>query len=96
MKKNTCALYTRSKSASDEALHTKTEEEGTLQGMEPFLVRRLSYRNVQLPPLAFRQSEQADWDKKPETTESIPRPTSLPLRIPPLIAITCAESSSPK
>jgi len=60
--------------------------------MEPYLVRRLSSRNIQLPPLAFRQLEQADWDKKndPETTL---RPTTLPLRIPPLIAITSAELS---
>ncbi|CAN8220371.1 unnamed protein product [Coccothraustes coccothraustes] len=61
--------------------------------MEPYLVRRLSSRNIQLPPLAFRQLEQADWDKKNDT-ETIPRPTTLPLRIPPLIAITAAESSS--
>ncbi|KAK4816052.1 hypothetical protein QYF61_011060 [Mycteria americana] len=78
---------------SEEALHHSTEDEESSQAMEPYLVRRLSSRNIQLPPLAFRQLEQADWDKKNDT-ETIPRPTTLPLRIPPLIAITSAESSS--
>ncbi|PKU42158.1 camp-specific 3 -cyclic phosphodiesterase 4d isoform x2 [Limosa lapponica baueri] len=77
---------------SEESLHPRTEDEESFQGMEPYLVRRLSSRNIQLPPLAFRQLEQADWDKKNDT-ETIPRPTTLPLRIPPLIAITSAESS---
>lgn len=58
--------------------------------MEPYLVRRLSCRNVQLPPLAFRQLEQADLKSE---SENIPRPTSLPLKILPLIAITSADSS---
>ncbi|OWK62562.1 cAMP-specific 3',5'-cyclic phosphodiesterase 4D [Lonchura striata] len=78
---------------SEEALHQSTEDEEPSQGMEPYLVRRLSSRNIQLPPLAFRQLEQADWDKKNDN-ETIPRPMTLPLRIPPLIAITAAESSS--
>ncbi|CAB1319006.1 unnamed protein product [Coregonus sp. 'balchen'] len=60
--------------------------------METFQVRRLSCRNLQLPPLAFRQAEQRDWAPRPET-EQIPRPTSLALRIPPLIAITSADTS---
>lgn len=77
---------------SEEGLHHSTEDEESFQGMEPYLVRRLSSRNIQLPPLAFRQLEQAEWDKKNDT-ETIPRPTTLPLRIPPLIAITSAESS---
>ncbi|XP_059692716.1 cAMP-specific 3',5'-cyclic phosphodiesterase 4D isoform X7 [Haemorhous mexicanus] len=93
MSKNTCSLRGKSKSISEEALHHSTEDEEPSQGMEPYLVRRLSSRNIQLPPLAFRQLEQADWDKKNDT-ETIPRPTTLPLRIPPLIAITAAESSS--
>ncbi|CAN0334852.1 unnamed protein product [Bubo scandiacus] len=93
MNKNTCSLHGRSKSVSEEALHHSIEDEESFQGMEPYLVRRLSSRNIQLPPLAFRQLEQADWDKKNDT-ETIPRPTTLPLRIPPLIAITSAESSS--
>lgn len=77
---------------SEETIHSNTEEEAPFQGMEPYLVRRLSCRNVQLPPLAFRQLEQADWDRRSDM-ETTPRPTSLPLRIPPLIAITSAESS---
>ncbi|MBN3316568.1 PDE4D phosphodiesterase, partial [Atractosteus spatula] len=60
--------------------------------MEPYMVRRLSSRNVQLPPLAFRQAEQYEWDRKPES-EHIQRPTTLPLRTPPLIAITSADIS---
>ncbi|KAJ8333299.1 hypothetical protein SKAU_G00421950 [Synaphobranchus kaupii] len=61
-------------------------------GSEPFQVRRLSSRNLQLPPLAFRLAEQQmDWDRN---TERPPRPTSLALRSPPLIAITTAENSS--
>ncbi|XP_023800285.1 cAMP-specific 3',5'-cyclic phosphodiesterase 4D-like [Cyanistes caeruleus] len=91
MNKNTWSLHGKSKSVSEEALHHSTEDEDSCQGMEPYLVRRLSSRNIQLPPLAFRQLEQADGDKKNDT-ETIPRPTTLPL-IPPLIAITAAESS---
>ncbi|KYO29154.1 cAMP-specific 3',5'-cyclic phosphodiesterase 4D-like [Alligator mississippiensis] len=93
MNQNICALHARSKSVSEETIHSNTEEEAPFQGMEPYLVRRLSCRNVQLPPLAFRQLEQADWDRRSDM-ETTPRPTSLPLRIPPLIAITSAESSS--
>ncbi|KAG5199130.1 hypothetical protein MJG53_012332 [Ovis ammon polii x Ovis aries] len=58
--------------------------------MEPYLVRRLSCRNIQLPPLAFRQLEQADLKSE---SENLQRPTSLPLKILPLIAITSADSS---
>ncbi|KAG7490874.1 hypothetical protein JOB18_043504 [Solea senegalensis] len=63
--------------------------------MEPFLVRRRSSRTVQLPPLAFRQAEQYYLDRKQEsdTVTVPPRPTTLPLRIPPLIAITSADTS---
>ncbi|XP_067171342.1 3',5'-cyclic-AMP phosphodiesterase 4D isoform X3 [Apteryx mantelli] len=93
MNKNTCTLPGRSRSVSEEALHHSTEDEDLIQGMEPYLVRRLSCRNIQLPPLAFRQLEQTDWDKKSDTETNL-RPTTLPLRIPPLIAITSAESSS--
>ncbi|CAJ0950767.1 unnamed protein product [Ranitomeya imitator] len=78
---------------SEEALHSKMEEDdGIPEGMEPYLVRRLSCRNIQLPPLAFRLAEQAEWEKKPDC-ESPQRPTSLALRIPPLIAITAADST---
>ncbi|XP_057351035.1 cAMP-specific 3',5'-cyclic phosphodiesterase 4D-like [Manis pentadactyla] len=90
MKRNTCDLLSRSKSASEEALHPRNEEEDTLRGMEPYLVRRLSCRNVQLPPLVFRQLEQADLKSE---SEKIQRPTSLPLKGLPLIAITSADSS---
>lgn len=58
--------------------------------MEPYLVRRLSSRSIQLPPLAFRQLEQTDLRSE---SENIPRPTSLPLKILPLIAVTSADSS---
>lgn len=64
-----------------------------LSCMEPFTVRRLSCRSVQLPPLAFRQAEQYYCERRPETETVQPRPTSLPLRAPPLIAITSAENS---
>ncbi|KAJ7335938.1 hypothetical protein JRQ81_013879, partial [Phrynocephalus forsythii] len=73
---------------SEEALFPHNEEDGALQ---QYCVRRLSCRNLQLPPLAFRQLEQADWDRKGES-ETVTRPTSLPLRSLPLIAITAAES----
>ncbi|KAK5871066.1 hypothetical protein PBY51_003968 [Eleginops maclovinus] len=70
-------------------------EPGPVTCMEPFLVRRLSCRSVQLPPLAFRLAEQYYCDRKPEsdTVTVPPRPTTLPLRTPPLIAITSAETS---
>ncbi|XP_032138520.1 cAMP-specific 3',5'-cyclic phosphodiesterase 4D isoform X12 [Sapajus apella] len=90
MKRNTCDLLSRSKSASEETLHSSNEEEDPFRGMEPYLVRRLSCRNIQLPPLAFRQLEQADLKSE---SENIQRPTSLPLKILPLIAITSADSS---
>ncbi|XP_054543925.1 cAMP-specific 3',5'-cyclic phosphodiesterase 4D-like isoform X2 [Talpa occidentalis] len=90
MKRNTCDSLSRSKSASEETLHSSNEEEDPFRGMEPYLVRRLSCRNVQLPPLAFRQLEQADLKSE---SENIQRPTSLPLKILPLIAITSADSS---
>lgn len=76
--------------ASEETLHSSHEEEDPLKGMEPYLVRRLSCRNIQLPPLAFRQLEQADLKSE---SENLQRPTSLPLKILPLIAITSADSS---
>ncbi|ROL48265.1 cAMP-specific 3',5'-cyclic phosphodiesterase 4D [Anabarilius grahami] len=60
--------------------------------MELIQVRRRSSRNLQLPPLAFRQAEQHDWNSK--EMEPIARPTTLALRIPPLIAITSADSGS--
>ncbi|XP_020345223.2 cAMP-specific 3',5'-cyclic phosphodiesterase 4D-like isoform X1 [Oncorhynchus kisutch] len=64
--------------------------------METFLVRRLSCRTIQLPPLAFRQAEQYYCNYKPEPDSVMfpPRPTTLALRTPPLIAITSADTSS--
>ncbi|XP_067253417.1 3',5'-cyclic-AMP phosphodiesterase 4D-like isoform X2 [Chanodichthys erythropterus] len=67
-------------------------EEGAAPGMELIQVRRRSSRNLQLPPLAFRQAEQHDWNSK--EMEPIARPTTLALRIPPLIAITSADTDS--
>ncbi|KAL7884735.1 hypothetical protein AOLI_G00075050 [Acnodon oligacanthus] len=72
---------------------SESPEACPLTCMEPFTVRRLSCRSVQLPPLAFRQAVQYYCEKRPETETAQPRPTSLPLRTPPLIAITSAESS---
>uniref|UniRef100_A0A672JFZ9 Phosphodiesterase n=2 Tax=Percomorphaceae TaxID=1489872 RepID=A0A672JFZ9_SALFA len=71
-------------------------EPGPVTCMEPFMVRRLSCRTVQLPPLAFRQAEQYYCDRKPEsdTVTVPPRPTTLPLRTPPIIAITSADTCS--
>ncbi|XP_056448906.1 cAMP-specific 3',5'-cyclic phosphodiesterase 4D [Gadus chalcogrammus] len=63
--------------------------------MEPLLVRRLSCRTLQLPPLAFRQAEQYYYAHRPEADTALPkppRPTTLPLRTPPLIAITAADT----
>ncbi|XP_016369133.1 DEP domain-containing protein 1B-like [Sinocyclocheilus rhinocerous] len=65
-------------------------EEGAASGVELFQVRRRSSRNLQLPPLVFRQAEQHDWNSK--ETEPIARPTTLALRTPPLIAITSADA----
>ncbi|KAK5614603.1 hypothetical protein CRENBAI_016028 [Crenichthys baileyi] len=80
-------------SVSDES--SDSPEPGPVPCMEPFLVRRLSCRTVQLPPLAFRQAEQYYCDRKPEsdTVTVPPRPTTLPLRAPPLIAITSADTT---
>ncbi|XP_065806208.1 3',5'-cyclic-AMP phosphodiesterase 4D isoform X2 [Labrus bergylta] len=81
-------------SVSDES--ADSPEPGPVTCMESFLVRRLSCRTVQLPPLAFRQAEQYYYDRKsePDTVTVPPRPTTLPLRTPPLIAITSADTSS--
>lgn len=90
MERNPCDVLSRSKSASEETLHSCNDEEDPFRGMEPYLVRRLSSRSIQLPPLAFRQLEQTDLRSE---SENIPRPTSLPLKILPLIAVTSADSS---
>ncbi|XP_039533886.1 cAMP-specific 3',5'-cyclic phosphodiesterase 4D-like [Pimephales promelas] len=67
-------------------------EEGVPPGMEHIQVRRRSSRTLQLPPLVFRLAEQHDWSSR--ESESIARPTTLALRIPPLIAITSADAGS--
>ncbi|XP_028312244.1 cAMP-specific 3',5'-cyclic phosphodiesterase 4D isoform X6 [Gouania willdenowi] len=62
--------------------------------MEPFMVRRLSCRTIQLPPLSFRQAEQFYCKPESDIITVPPRPTTLPLRAPPLIAITSADRNS--
>ncbi|GAA6107762.1 cAMP-specific 3',5'-cyclic phosphodiesterase 4D-like isoform X1 [Tachysurus ichikawai] len=57
---------------------------------ERFQVRRRSSRTLQLPPLAFRQAEQFFLKE----SEQISRPATLALSMPPLIAITLADSNS--
>ncbi|XP_019733571.1 cAMP-specific 3',5'-cyclic phosphodiesterase 4D-like [Hippocampus comes] len=94
MQKNDLSVDdTQRDSVSDE--WTDSPELGPVTCMEPFLVRRLSCRTVQLPPLAFRQAEQMYFDRKPDadTVSVPPRPNTLPLRTPPLIAITSADTS---
>ncbi|KAJ8395621.1 hypothetical protein AAFF_G00031020 [Aldrovandia affinis] len=94
MKKIACSEEGKTESVSDASSDDSSDspEPGPFPNIEPFQVRRLSSRNLQLPPLAFRQAEQLDWDRKPEL-EYVPRPTSLALRTPPLIAITSADTS---
>ncbi|KAJ8380843.1 hypothetical protein SKAU_G00016210 [Synaphobranchus kaupii] len=90
MKKTDCLAERRRKSVSGVSVDpTEAGVAGLGVGTtEPFLVRRLSSRSVQLPPLAFRQAQQAYYDLTP------PRPTSLPLWVTPLIAITTADTCS--
>ncbi|KAJ3604258.1 hypothetical protein NHX12_028999 [Muraenolepis orangiensis] len=80
----------RRDSASDDS--SDSPEPEPFLCTEPLVVRRLSCRTVQLPPLAFRQAEQYYYDRRPEADATPPRPTTLPLRTPPLIAITAAET----
>ncbi|KAG7332631.1 hypothetical protein KOW79_004465 [Hemibagrus wyckioides] len=91
MQESTCSGESQMESVSDSSL---SPDGCPLTCLEPFTVRRLSCRSVQLPPLAFRQAEQYYCERRPETETAQPRPTSLPLRAPPLIAITSAENSS--
>ncbi|XP_041956935.1 cAMP-specific 3',5'-cyclic phosphodiesterase 4D isoform X2 [Alosa sapidissima] len=91
MQKDASAGESQTESVSD---CSDSPEQCPVSCMEPFTVRRLSCRTMQLPPLAFRQAEQYYCDRRPETETTQPRPTSLPLRAPPLIAITNAESGS--
>ncbi|KAK7145777.1 hypothetical protein R3I93_013494 [Phoxinus phoxinus] len=91
MQENACSGESQLESVSD--CSPESPELCPLSCMEPFAVRRLSCRTVQLPPLAFRLAEQYYCERKPETETAQPRPTSLPLRAPPLIAITSADAS---
>ncbi|KAI2661814.1 cAMP-specific 3',5'-cyclic phosphodiesterase 4D [Labeo rohita] len=86
-----CDYSRQSRKVSD--CSPESPDSCSLSCMEPFAVRRMSCRTVQLPPLAFRQAEQYYCERKPETETAQPRPTSLPLRTPPLIAITSADTS---
>ncbi|XP_077078925.1 3',5'-cyclic-AMP phosphodiesterase 4D isoform X1 [Siphateles boraxobius] len=92
MQENACSGESQLESVSD--CSPESPDLCPLSCMEPFAVRRLSCRTVQLPPLAFRLAEQYYCERKPETETAQPRPTSLPLRAPPLIAITSADTSS--
>ncbi|XP_016146997.1 cAMP-specific 3',5'-cyclic phosphodiesterase 4D-like [Sinocyclocheilus grahami] len=91
MQENACSGESQLESVSE--CSPDSPDSCPLSCMEPFAVRRLSCRTVQLPPLAFRQAEQYYCERKPETETAQPRPTSLPLRAPPLIAITSADTS---
>ncbi|XP_034168315.2 cAMP-specific 3',5'-cyclic phosphodiesterase 4D isoform X4 [Pangasianodon hypophthalmus] len=88
MKRNDCGMEDKQERVSDSSLESPETEDSPVP--ECFQVRRLSSRTLQLPPLAFRQAEQNDWKE----TDQIPRPTTLALNMPPLIAITLADSNS--
>ncbi|XP_072920590.1 3',5'-cyclic-AMP phosphodiesterase 4D isoform X11 [Hemitrygon akajei] len=94
MNKTNSVAAANSESSTDKVSdsdHLGSEAQSS--AMEPYLVRRLSFHALQLPPLAFRMAEQYDLEKKTET-ERIPRPTTLPLKPLPLIAITAADNTS--
>ncbi|XP_035591496.1 cAMP-specific 3',5'-cyclic phosphodiesterase 4D-like [Oncorhynchus keta] len=93
MQKNSLAGDRQRDSVSDDL--SDSPELGPVSYMETFLVRRLSCRTIQLPPLAFRQAEQyyCNYKPEPDTVMFPPRPTTLALRTPPLIAITSADTS---
>ncbi|XP_062870694.1 3',5'-cyclic-AMP phosphodiesterase 4D [Trichomycterus rosablanca] len=91
MKENECTMEDGQESqVCDGSVGLSVADGGSAP--ESIYVRRLSYKNLQLPPLAFRLAEQNDWKE----TEPISRPTTLALRIPPTIAITSADSSRRK
>ncbi|TRY88663.1 hypothetical protein DNTS_025683, partial [Danionella cerebrum] len=91
MQDNACSGESQLESVSD--CSSESPDSCPLSCLEPLAVRRLSCRAVQLPPLAFRQAEQFYCDRRAETETIQPRPCSLPLRVPPLIAITSADTS---
>ncbi|XP_048451649.1 cAMP-specific 3',5'-cyclic phosphodiesterase 4D-like isoform X1 [Rhincodon typus] len=93
MKKSHSVVAANSESSIDEISESDCLDSEVQSEMEPYVVRRLSFHALQLPPLSFRLAEQCDWEKKSET-EHIPRPTTLPLKTLPLIAITSADNSS--
>lgn len=72
---------------SDSSVESSEAEDNPVP--ERFQVRRLSSRTLQLPPLAFRQAEQFDWKESEQTS----RPATLAPSMPPLIAITLADSN---
>ncbi|GCB64411.1 hypothetical protein scyTo_0007533 [Scyliorhinus torazame] len=92
MEKTNSPIAANSESSTEEISESDSLDSEVQLEMEPYLVRRLSFHALQLPPLAFRLAEQYDWERKSET-EHIPRPTTLPLKTLPLIAITAADNS---
>ncbi|XP_072427260.1 3',5'-cyclic-AMP phosphodiesterase 4D isoform X1 [Chiloscyllium punctatum] len=93
MKKFNSTAAANSESNIDKISESDSLDSEVQSEMEPYVVRRLSFHALQLPPLSFRLAEQYDWEKKSET-EHIPRPTTLPLKTLPLIAITSADNLS--
>ncbi|XP_051964711.1 cAMP-specific 3',5'-cyclic phosphodiesterase 4D-like isoform X3 [Xyrauchen texanus] len=92
MQENACSGESQLENVSD--CSPESTDSCPVSCMEPFTVHRLSCRPIQLPPLAFRQAVQYYCERKPETETSQPRPTSLSLKAPPLIAITSVDTSS--
>ncbi|XP_059395743.1 cAMP-specific 3',5'-cyclic phosphodiesterase 4D-like isoform X2 [Carassius carassius] len=92
MKKIDCTAADPPQTVCDGSPEYSEAEEEAGSGVELLQVRRRSSRNLQLPPLIFRQAEQHDWNSK--ETEPVARPTTLALRTPPLIAITSADAGS--
>ncbi|XP_069780553.1 3',5'-cyclic-AMP phosphodiesterase 4D isoform X1 [Narcine bancroftii] len=94
MKKACSFVAVNSENTTEEVLGSDNLDlETSYSAMEPYLVQRLSFHALQLPSLAFRTAEQHDLEKKSES-EHIPRPTTLPLKNLPLIAITAADKTS--
>ncbi|XP_026995241.2 cAMP-specific 3',5'-cyclic phosphodiesterase 4D-like isoform X2 [Tachysurus fulvidraco] len=88
MKSSDCGMEDRQETVNNSSMESSEPEDN--QFPERYQVRRRSSRTLQLPPLAFRQAEQFFWKE----SEQISRPTTLALSMPPLIAITLADSDS--
>ncbi|XP_058267595.1 cAMP-specific 3',5'-cyclic phosphodiesterase 4D-like isoform X2 [Hemibagrus wyckioides] len=88
MKSSDFGMEDRQETVSDSSVESSEAEDNPVP--ECFQVRRLSSRTLQLPPLAFRQAEQFDWKESEQTS----RPATLAPSMPPLIAITLADSNS--